>query len=328
MSANDRFETIAETESVTRELSDEPVYVMVYPEIKFIPYSVRQLVPAFYDVTAEEMESMITHEESWDMDYIDTEYQGNHTTLVVNMDKDGFGYTGFDGASKYSSIIRQFENAGEASFFSLAQRYPQKELELLSSEEAVAICETAVRKMNLQLELEEIIACDAGSLNELQENPNTIDTYKGFGSTAKEIKKWTREQEFYALFYRPANQEGFSIHSLYFSVDYIVLICRVDRIIVYVDGACPLFDLSIGEGKETKAISEKQAWEYALRYAGKHKISSVTLGYCMEGGTADSRFLAPCWVVAYESDINGRIVTDRFYLDATTGAKINQLQYY
>lgn len=328
MSTEDRFDiTEYETEIQTKELSDEPVYVKVYSDMKFLPYKIRQLAPAFYDVSPEELESMIIREESWDLDYIDTEYQGNHTSLILNAYKDGFSYSMFDGASQYNRIIRQFESATAVSFAALTQRYPREELEMLPSAEAVTICEAAVRKMGLPIVLEEVIACDAEALNKLQENPNNIDVYKGIGSTADEIKKWEKEQEFYALFYRPAERGGFSVHSLFFTGNYVVFFCRADGKIVFVDGACPLFDLSAGEGEEVKAISEKQAWELARQYAGKNTVISVTLGYCTEGGTADSRFLAPCWIVGYEAIGGGRAVIDYFYIDATTGAKINPLMY-
>lgn len=334
MTAEDRFQ---ETQEIGEEVELETIgdqTALAYREIPYRPYSLEDLARGLIGLSEEQIETYrVIDEHTQEWLTMDTPEQ--YADLSLTYGNTSFWYAGIQDGEQYQFAVRQFAAAEEYSFAKLAEQYPREELEGLSKEQAVTICETAVREAKISFAYETAIALDCDSLNRLQqqmcEEFGEANYMGAPGSSSGDIRQWTKDQEAYAVFFR-MQLDGKTVDTKGYQCN-LTLFCRTDQTIVYAYCIEPVLDSSAAAGEPQEVISSREAYaigQEMLKQKGKQesRINSVTLNYSYGYATEKSRTLQPCWTVAYCTEVSGREIVDYLYIDAVTGLEAKADAFY
>ena len=345
MSAEDRLQENYEAmdESVELETLDE-LYALSYSNVSVIPYTVENIARGFTDLTEDEIQKYKQCDEH------------NQKTLVVPERKIDiqFSYGNIDfyfyavdreDAQKYLNVTQPEYHERVFSFAELKERFPEKNLEELSREEAIQICDRAVSEAKISAVFENAFAMDCETLNKLQEEatrkfgegfyvaPGSTDIQNEDGTTKWDIKQWTKDQEAYYVVYR-MQAEGKTVDASGYNCR-LEMFCRADGQIIYAKGAYPTLDFSNAKSEKVKILSSKEIYSMAKdrlrqRQLENSEIVSVKLCYGKnvyiavpdENVEETKTSVIPCWEVTYLTDVSGTKVKDYLYLDAITGLEV------
>ena len=341
MSAEDRLQENYEEVDASVELETvDEISVFSYSDVPIIPYTIENLAKGFTRLDKSEIE----HFKMCD--------QYNQKSLVVpekGIDLQiNYGDVGFyfyaishEDAQKYLNVTQPAYHERAFTFAELANRFPKKNLETLSREEAIEICNRAISDAKISAVFENVFALDCETLNQLQEDAKSQykeDFYMAPGSeyllnedgTGRwNVKKWKKEQEAYYLVYR-MQLEGRTLDTTGYPCK-IELFCREDGQIIYANGNCPELNLVDAKGEEQKIVSVKDAYSIAANLLKKKKldqsqICSVKYSYgyqqitALDGEAENIRtIVTPCWEICYDTDVQGTRIKDYLYLNAVTG---------
>lgn len=213
------------------------------------------------------------------------------------------------------------------SFAELANRFSKKNLDSLSREEVIEICNKAISDANISAVFENAFAMDCETLNQLQRDAKSQygeDFYMAPGSeylsnedgTGKwNVTQWEKEQEAYYVVYR-MQLNGRTLDATG-SLCKIELFCRADGQIIYANGNCPELTLADAKSEEQTIVSAQDAYSISLNMLQKRKleqsqIQSVKHSYGYQqitslDGEAEhiKTVVIPCWEICYDTDVQG-----------------------
>lgn len=168
------------------------------------------------------------------------------------------------------------------SFAELANRFSKKNLDSLSREEVIEICNKAISDANISAVFENAFAMDCETLNQLQRDAKSQygeDFYMAPGSeylsnedgTGKwNVTQWEKEQEAYYVVYR-MQLNGRTLDTTG-SLCKIELFCRADGQIIYANGNCPELTLADAKSEEQTIVSAQDAYSISLNMLQKRKL--------------------------------------------------------
>ena len=178
--------------------------------------------------------------------------EGSVSASVVNSSSED--------AQKYLNVTQPAYHDRVLSFAELANRFSKKNLDSLSREEVIEICNKAISDANISAVFENAFAMDCETLNQLQRDAKSQygeDFYMAPGSeylsnedgTGKwNVTQWEKEQEAYYVVYR-MQLNGRTLDTTG-SLCKIELFCRADGQIIYANGNCPELTLADAKSEE------------------------------------------------------------------------------
>ena len=347
MSAEDRLqgdyqEAVAEVELETVE----ELTAFAYNDVSVIPYTVENIARGFTDLSDEEIEKYKVCDEH---DQKSLTVPEENTKIQL-----GFGDIYFyfytidsDDALRYLNITQPEYHERRFWLSELAERFPKKDLDQLSREEAIKICDQAIADAEIPAVFENAFAMDYETMCKLQEDASK-QYGEGFycapGSEYIEgsdpwngtwnVKQWTKEQEAYYVVYKQ-QLDGKRFYSP--TYPWIELFVNAYGQIFYAQSGRPALDLSQAKKEEQKIISAQEAYSMGAAILQKQKLNqskilSVKLCYSHkkhisveeenEKAVGASAFIIPCWEICFGTNVSGTNVNDYLYLDAVTGLEV------
>ena len=347
MSAEDRLqgdyqEAVAEVELETVE----ELTAFAYNDVSVIPYTVENIARGFTDLSDEEIEKYKVCDEH---DQKSLTVPGENTKIQLGFGDIYFYFYAIDSedALRYLNITQPENHERRFWLSELAERFPKKDLDQLSREEVIKICDQAMADAKIPAVFENAFAMDYETLCKLQEDASK-QYGEGFycapGSEYIEgadpwngtwnVKQWTKEQEAYYVVYKQQLDEKRFYSPTYL---WIELFVNADGQIFYANSGRPALDLSQAKKEEQKIISAREAYSMGAAILQKQKLNqskilSVKLCYSHkkhisveeenEKAVGASAFIIPCWEICFGTNVSGTNVNDYLYLDAVTGLEV------
>lgn len=347
MSAEDRLqgdyqEAVAEVELETVE----ELTAFAYSDVSVIPYTVENIARGFTDLSDEEIEKYKVCDEH---DQKSLTVPEENTKIQLGFGDIYFYFYAIDleDALRYLNIIQPEGHERRFLLSELAERFPKKDLDQLSREEAIKICDQAIADAEIPAVFENAFAMDYETMCKLQEDASK-QYGEGFycapGSEYIEgsdpwngtwnVKQWTKEQEAYYVVYKQL-LDGKRFYSP--TYPWIELFVNADGQIFYAQSGRPALDLSQAKKEEQKIISAQEAYSMGAAILQKQKLNqskilSVKLCYSHkkhisveeenEKAVGASASIIPCWEICFGTNVSGTNVNDYLYLDAVTGLEV------
>lgn len=343
MSAEDRLqgdyqEAVAEVELETVE----ELTAFAYSDVSVIPYTVENIARGFTDLSDEEIEKYKVCDEH---DQKSLTVPEENTKIQLGFGDIYFYFYAIDSedALRYLNITQPENHERRFLLSELAERFPKKDLDQLSREEAIKICDQAIADAKIPAVFENAFAMDYETLCKLQEDASK-QYGEGFycapgseyieGSDPWNVKQWTKEQEAYYVVYKQQLDEKRFYSPTY---PWIELFVNADGQIFYAQSGRPALDLSQAKKEEQKIISAQEAYSMGAAILQKQKLNqskilSVKLCYSHkkhisveeenEKAVGASASIIPCWEICFGTNVSGTNVNDYLYLDAVTGLEV------
>lgn len=347
MSAEDRLqgdyqEAVAEVELETVE----ELTAFAYSDVSVIPYTVENIARGFTDLSDEEIEKYKVCDEH---DQKSLTVPEENTKIQLGFGDIYFYFYAIDSedALRYLNIIQPEGHERRFLLSELAERFPKKDLDQLSREEAIKICDQAIADAEIPAVFENAFAMDYETMCKLQEDASK-QYGEGFycapGSEYIEgsdpwngtwnVKQWTKEQEAYYVVYKQL-LDGKRFYSP--TYPWIELFVNADGQIFYAQSGRPALDLSQAKKEEQKIISAQEAYSMGAAILQKQKLNqskilSVKLCYSHkkhisveeenEKAVGASASIIPCWEICFGTNVSGTNVNDYLYFDAVTGLEV------
>lgn len=343
MSAEDRLqgdyqEAVAEVELETVE----ELTAFAYSDVSVIPYTVENIARGFTDLSDEEIEKYKVCDEH---DQKSLTVPGENTKIQLGFGDIYFYFYAIDSedALRYLNITQPENHERRFWLSELAERFPKKDLDQLSREEVIKICDQAMADAKIPAVFENAFAMDYETLCKLQEDASK-QYGEGFycapgseyieGADPWNVKQWTKEQEAYYVVYKQQLDEKRFYSPTY---PWIELFVNADGQIFYANSGRPALDLSQAKKEEQKIISAREAYSMGAAILQKQKLNqskilSVKLCYSHkkhisveeenEKAVGASASIIPCWEICFGTDVSGTNVNDYLYLDAVTGLEV------
>lgn len=352
MSAEDRLQGDYQEAAAEVELETvEELTAFAYSDVSVIPYTVENIARGFTDLSDEEIEKYKVCDEH---DQKSLTIPEENTKIQL-----GFGDIYFyfyaidsDDAMRYLNITQPEYHERRFLLSELAERFPKKDLDQLSREEVIKICDQAMADAKIPAVFENAFAMDYERLCKLQEGASK-QYGEGFycapGSEYIEgsdpwngtwnVKQRTKEQEAYYVVYK-LQLDGKRFYSP--TYPWIELFVNADGQIFYAQSGRPALDLSQAKKEEQKIISAQEAYSMGAAILQKQKLNqskilSVKLCYSHkkhisveeenEKAVGASASIIPCWEICFGTDVSGTNVNDYLYLDAVTGLEVQDATY-
>ena len=325
MSAEDRLQENYEEADASVEMDDE-LSAFSYSDVSVIPYTIENLAKGFTNLSESEVERLKTCDQYNQKSLVAPE---EGIGLQINYGDVGFYFyaVSYEDAQKYLNVTQPAYHDRVLSFAELANRFSKKNLDSLSREEAIEICNKAISDANISAVFENAFAMDCETLNQLQRDAKSqygVDFYMAPGSeylsnedgTGKwNVTQWEKEQEAYYVVYR-MQLNGRTLDTTG-SLCKIELFCRADGQIIYANGNCPELTLADAKSEEQTIVSAQDAYSISLNMLQKRKleqsqIQSVKHSYGYQqitslDGEAEhiKTVVIPCWEICYDTDVQG-----------------------
>ena len=352
MSAEDRLQGDYQEAAAEVELETvEELTAFAYSDVSVIPYTVENIARGFTDLSDEEIEKYKVCDEH---DQKSLSVPEENTKIQLGFGDIYFYFYAIDSedALRYLNITQPEGHERRFLLSELAERFPKKDLDQLSREEVVKICDQAMADAKIPAVFENAFAMDYETLSKLQEDASK-QYGEGFycapGSEYIEgadpwngtwnVKQWTKEQEAYYVVYKQ-QLDGKRFYSP--TYPWIELFVNADGQIFYAQSGRPALDLSQAKKEEQKIISAQEAYSMGAAILQKQKLNqskilSVKLCYSHkkhisveeenEKAVGASASIIPCWEICFGTDVSGTNVNDYLYLDAVTGLEVQDATY-
>lgn len=347
MSAEDRLQGDYQEAAAEVELETvEELTAFAYNDVSVIPYTVENIARGFTDLSDEEIEKYKVCDEH---EIKSLTVPEENTKIQLDFGDISFCFYAIDSedARRYLDITKPEYQERRFLLSELAERFPKKDLDQLSREEVIKICDQAMADAEIPAVFENAFAMDYETLRKLQEDASK-QYGEGFycapGSEYIEgsdpwngtwnVKQWTKEQEAYYVVYKQQLDEK-RFYSPTFS--WIELFVNADGQIFYANSGMPALDLSQAKKEEQKIISAQEAYSMGAAILQKQKLNqskilSVKLCYSHkkhisveeenEKAVGASASIIPCWEICFGTNVSGTNVNDYLYLDAVTGLEV------
>lgn len=347
MSAEDRLQGDYQEAAAEVELETvEELTAFAYSDVSVIPYTVENIARGFTDLSDEEIEKYKVCDEH---EIKSLTVPEENTKIQLDFGDISFCFYAIDSedARRYLDITKPEYQERRFLLSELAERFPKKDLDQLSREEVIKICDQAMADAEIPAMFENAFAMDYETLRKLQEDASK-QYGEGFycapGSEYIEgsdpwngtwnVKQWTKEQEAYYVVYKQQLDEK-RFYSPTFP--WIELLVNADGQIFYANSGRPALDLSQAKKEEQKIISAQEAYSMGAAILQKQKLNqskilSVKLCYSHkkhisveeenEKAVGASASIIPCWEICFGTNVSGTNVNDYLYLDAVTGLEV------
>ena len=347
MSAEDRLQGDYQEAAAEVELETvEELTAFAYSDVSVIPYTVENIARGFTDLSDEEIEKYKVCDEH---EIKSLTVPEENTKIQLGFGDIYFYFYAIDSedALRYLNITQPEGHERRFLLSELAERFPKKDLDQLSREEAIKICDQAIADAEIPAVFENAFAMDYETMCKLQEDASK-QYGEGFycapGSEYIEgsdpwngtwnVKQWTKEQEAYYVVYKQ-QLDGKRFYSPTFP--WIELFVNADGQIFYANSGMPALDLSQAKKEEQKIISAQEAYSMGAAILQKQKLNqskilSVKLCYSHkkhisveeenEKAVGASASIIPCWEICFGTNVSGTNVNDYLYLDAVTGLEV------
>ena len=165
MSAEDRLQENYEEADASVEMDDE-LSAFSYSDVSVIPYTIENLAKGFTNLSESEVERLKTCDQYNQKSLVAPE---EGIGLQINYGDVGFYFyaVSYEDAQKYLNVTQPAYHDRVLSFAELANRFSKKNLDSLSREEAIEICNKAISDANISAVFENAFAMDCETLNQL-----------------------------------------------------------------------------------------------------------------------------------------------------------------
>ena len=283
MSAEDRLQGDYQEAAAEVELETvEELTAFAYSDVSVIPYTVENIARGFTDLSDEEIEKYKVCDE---YDQKSLTVPEENTKIQLGFGDIYFYFYAIDSedALRYLNITQPEGHERRFLLSELAERFPKKDLDQLSREEAIKICDQAIADAKIPAVFENAFAMDYETLCKLQEDASK-QYGEGFycapGSEYIEgsdpwngtwnVKQWTKEQEAYYVVYKQQLDEKRFYSPTY---PWIELFVNADGQIFYAQSGRPALDLSQAKKEEQKIISAQEAYSMGAAILQKQKLN-------------------------------------------------------
>ena len=328
MTAEDRYQQNGKiSESVEMETANNGE-LTAYENASTIEPDIYQIAKVFSGLTQEEVEKGLIHDGHEDVQKIVEITENDKMINVYTSSSGNASVRNSADADWYDSMtaVPGEENAG--MFEALRQWYPQTELDGLSPEDALKICEDAMEQADLPCVYEQTIVLDPDSMGKLSALHYSFQDPE---NTSEKNEDNTEKPGAYVLYFRVLAGE----HPLVTvgGRGYVKIICGQDEKIILMDSDDFFVNPESGKPVQRKVISAEEAYQRGQGYLQEHgkasaSITQVNICYTSRYVTETTRNLEPCWEIRYQTESNGSTSEDSVFLDAVSGQEINRNEYY